>query len=63
MQMKWMEPLDANSAKVPERGHEEFGEFGVAHFAGGHGEFAVFDLSEPGDVARDRDVVRRVGKY
>ncbi|UGY17354.1 hypothetical protein WDM22_09130 [Bradyrhizobium septentrionale] len=67
-----MAPIDAleldgaigrKGSKMAEDTGKESSEFFCGHFAGGHGKFPVLDLSEPRDVARDRDVIGRVGKH
>ena len=38
------------------------GKFGIRHLTRRHGELSVLDFAEAANVARDRNVVGRVGK-
>ncbi|MGI9402674.1 MAG: hypothetical protein ACR2O0_15560, partial [Rhizobiaceae bacterium] len=43
--------VDATMREFAENGSEKFLKLGTGHFAGGHGEFAMSELAEPGNVA------------
>ena len=63
MQMKVEGTVDADFRHVREHGLQELLEFGGGHLAGCHLELAVLDRAEASDMAIDRDIVGRVGKY